>query len=526
MENMDFRRSSRQAWSTIRKLGAAKQPTQSIPQTTPNQIAQTLKKNSSPNIPKHTKSKVKVQLQELLETCTATSRITNPVSAAEVSAAIKTTKTSKAPGTDKILPEFLKHLGPLSVGWLANLFSVIILKCKLPKPWKTARVVALLKPGKKADDPASYRPISLLCTTYKLFERELLARMTPAVELHLPIEQAGFRPNRSCCDQVLALTSHIEAGFQQKLKSVAVFIDLSSAFDTVWKQGLLFKLTKIFKCRHTYRLFDSILSNRVFQVGLNGIYNKRKILNNGVPQGSVLAPTLFNIYVSDIPKIPGRCFMYADDVAITAQAIKLTAASALAQDAVSEFERYFCKWGLRPNPSKTVNCCFHLNNRQANEKAKITFCNEPVKHDSNPVYLGVTLDRSLTFHAHLQKVKKKVSTRCGLIRKLAATTWGCKADALRTSTLALVHSVAEYCAPVWAGSHHTELVDVEINSALRTISGTVRPTNTEWLPVISNIFPSDLRRELTIGKEYDKIINMPNLPITSDLEATRNKNCA
>lgn len=211
--------------------------------------------------------------------------------------------------------------------------------------------------------------------------------------------------------------------------------------------------------------------------------------------------------------------MYADDVAITAQATTLNKASVTVQDTIKKFERYFYNWGLKPNPKKTVSCCFHLNNQQAHESVSLNFCGEPIKHDSNPVYLGVTLDRALTYKAHLQKVKKKVSSRCNLLRKLAATTWGCKADTLRTSTLALVHSAAEYCAPVWAGSHHTDLVDVEVNSALRNISGTVRPTNTKWLPVICNIFPSDLRRELIIRKEHDKISNMQHLPITQDLEA-------
>lgn len=86
---------------------------------------------------------------------------------------------------------------------------------------------------------------------YKLFQRLLLARLQPIVEKSLPLEQAGFRQNRNCCDQIMALTTHVENGFQQKSKLGAVFLDLSSAYDTVWTRGLLLKMAKIVRCKAT-----------------------------------------------------------------------------------------------------------------------------------------------------------------------------------------------------------------------------------------------------------------------------------
>lgn len=90
-------------------------------------------------------------------------------------------------------------------------------------------MVALLKPGKSADDPKSYRPISLLCHTYKLLERLLLKRLTSAIDSHLNPDQAGFRPGRSCCSQVLNLTQNIEDGFERGLVTGVVFVDLTAA---------------------------------------------------------------------------------------------------------------------------------------------------------------------------------------------------------------------------------------------------------------------------------------------------------
>jgi hypothetical protein len=113
---------------------------------------------------------------------------------------------------------------------------------------------------------------------------------------------------------------------------------------------------------------------------------------------------------------------------------------------------------------------------------RLTFCNKEIKHEDFPVYLGVKFDRSLTYKAHLTSTAAKVKTRVNLINRLAGTSWGSSADVLRTSTLSLVYSTAEYCAPAWAASRHTKLVDVQLNRPLRTISGTIKPTNTEVAP--------------------------------------------
>ena len=137
---------------------------------------------------------------------------------------------------------------------------------------------------------------------------------------------------------------------------------------------------------------------------------------------------------------------------------------------------YFRNWRLKPNPSKTeVNTC-HLNNREAHRKLNILFDGKALEHNPNPKYLGVTLDRTLTFKKHLDNTAKKINTRIDIIRKLAGTGWGANANTLRTATLALVYSTAEYCAPVWKNSAHTYKVDTRLNQAMRIISGTVKST--------------------------------------------------
>ncbi|KAJ8867205.1 hypothetical protein PR048_031000 [Dryococelus australis] len=135
------------------------------------------------------------------------------------------TKLGKAAGFDGMYPEFLVHSGPRTRSWLAELFTDMMQSNLLPKSFKLTKIVALLKPGKSADLPESYRPIALLSVT-----------LNQVIDRIVSPEQADFRNGRCCTDQVLTLTNFIEEGFQHKLKTGVVFVDLTATYDTVWKK--------------------------------------------------------------------------------------------------------------------------------------------------------------------------------------------------------------------------------------------------------------------------------------------------
>ena len=125
--------------------------------------------------------------------------------------------------------------------------------------------------------------------------------------------------------------------------------------------------------------------------------------------------------------------------------------------------------------------------KMSKEKPLLPFC-------SIPTYPGVKLDRSLTFRHHLVSLRKKLSSRVTLSRRLVGSGWGAGAKTLRIATLSLVYSTAEYCAPVWCRSAHTRLMDSVLNDAMRIVTGCLRPTPTDHLPVLSSIQPAELRR--------------------------------
>jgi hypothetical protein len=163
-------------------------------------------------------------------------------------------------------------------------FQRLLTTGKLPKLFKQAKIIAILKPGKDGTDASHYRPISLLSVVYKILERLILQRIQPLIDA-----------------AVMARTSHIEAGFERKLKTGTIFIDVTAAYDTVWRDGLMLKLMRVVSCSKISRLINNMLPIRYFQVFLGDTSSRWRRLKNGLPQGSVLAPILFNLHMSDIP---------------------------------------------------------------------------------------------------------------------------------------------------------------------------------------------------------------------------------
>jgi len=155
---------------------------------------------------------------------------------------------------------------------------------------------------------------------------------------------------------------------------------------------------------------------------------------------------------------------------------------------------HFCRqWRLKPSASKTISSVFHLHNTSAiTRELSVYLDGQHLRHKCYPTYLGVALDHTLSYREHLTKTASKLKNRNNLLMKLAGSTWGASANTLRSSALALCYSAAEYCASVWSGSAHTSQVDVQLNSTMHLISGTLRSTPLLWLPVLSNIEPPAL----------------------------------
>ena len=276
----------------------------------------------------------------------------------------------------------------------------------------------------------------------------------------------------------------------------AIFFDLTAAYDTVRHRGLTCKLLRLLPDNHMVKMIMELVRNRSFTLTTGDSKQSRlRRLKNGVPQGSVLGPLLFNIYTYDLPSMISRKFAYADDVALLHSSGNWKdLEGALIQD-MSTLSAYLQTWRLKLILTKTVTAAYiHLNNREAKCKLKVYNNDRLLPFCPTPTYLGVKLDRSLTFRHHLVALRKKLSSHVTLLRRLVGSGWGAGAKILSVVALSLVYLTPEYCTPVWCRSAHTCLIDSVLNDALRINTGCLRPTPTDHLPIFSDIQPPELRR--------------------------------
>ena len=250
------------------------------------------------------------------------------------------------------------------------------------------------------------------------------------------------------------------------------------------------------------KMIMELLRNQSFTLTTGDSKQSRlRCLKNGVPHGSVLAPLLFNIYTYDLPSMISRKFAYADDLALLRSSGNWKDLEATLSQDISTLSAYLQTWRLKLSHTKTVTAAFHLNNREAKRELKVYNNGRLLPFCPTPTYLGVKLDRSLTFRHHLVALHKKLSSRVTLLRRLVGLGKDAGAKTLRIATLSLVtqhlstvrqSGVTQYLSTV--RSAHTRLIDSVLNDALRIVTGCLHPTPTDHLPVLSGIQPAELCR--------------------------------
>ena len=270
-------------------------------------------------------------------------------------------------------------------------------------------------------NPKSYRPISLLCVLYKILERLIYTRIEPLINPLLPKVRAGFRRDKSTVDQVVLLNQNIEDSFETKKKAGAVFIDLTAAYDTVWHCGLTCKLLRLLPDKHMVTMIMELVRNRSFTL-ITGDSKQSRLrrLKNGVPQGSVLAPLLFNIYTYDLPSMISRKFAYADDLVLLHSFGNWKDWEGTLSQDMSTLSAYLQTWRLKLSYTKTVTAAFHLNNQEAKSELKV-YNNGRLTVLSNPYLPWGKIGQIAHVTSPFSGIAQKLSTQVTLLRRLVGS---------------------------------------------------------------------------------------------------------
>ena len=248
--------------------------------------------------------------------------------------------------------------------WLRGLLSSCFRQLKIPTVRRRALVVAIPKPSKPVEDPHSYRSISLLCVPYKILERLIYNCVEPILDPSLPKKQAGFRHGKTTVDQFVLLTQNIEDSFEAKKNTGAVFVDMTAAHDTVWHRGLTCNLLRLLPDKHMVRMIMELVRNRSFTLTTGDSKPSRlQRLKNSVPQRSVLAPLIFNIYIYDLPSITSKKYSYADDFAILYSCSDWKVLERTLSEDMTTLSAHLQTWQLKLSHAKTVTAAFHLQSR-------------------------------------------------------------------------------------------------------------------------------------------------------------------
>ena len=449
--------------------------------------------------------------------------MTLPITHNELESALQSLKPKQAPGPDGVTNELLIHLGPEAKKKLLQIYNASWKHGIVPQEWKKAILIPIHKPGKPKNSPSSYRPISLTSCLCKLLERILNSRLMWFMEKERKFndEQAGFRPCRSTEDQVTYLTQLIEEGFQAKKQTVVVWVDLEKAFDRVWTKGLLLKLLKTNITHKMYNWIKQYIHNRKAKVCLKGKYSRTASFKQGVPQGGVLSPSLFLIFLNDListtsPNV--KAVQYADDLALICSEDSLILAQKRLQTTLDRLDQWTTDWSMKVNATKTTYTVFSLSNKEQTVNLKLE--GQKLKQDKCPTYLGITFDPRLTWKHQIEKAQTKGIQRLSILKKLAGTQWGANADILKKTYKGYVRPTLEYGMSAWgstAPSNFQKIKKVQ-NQGLRLITGSLRSTPIAAMESVTGLQSLEQRRDTKILTQLSKFTSLKNHPMHSKVE--------
>lgn len=392
------------------------------------------------------------------------------VTPSEVKRVVLGLNPRKAPGYDLITGKILQELPRKGIIMLTMIINAVLRTGFYPGQWKMAKVIMILKPGKPEHELSSYRPISLLTIMSKVFEKLFLQRLQHRIyeDNLVPDHQFGFRSHHSTVEQVHRITKVIRNSLEERKYCSAVFLDVSQAFDRVWHPGLLYKLKNVFQPSQ-YRVLRSYLENRRFFVQVRNETSELVQINAGVPQGSVLGPVLYVLFTADLPTSDNvTTATFADDTAILATASDPACAANKVQQVLNNIETWLKKWKVRINEDKSTHVTFTMRPGMC---PNVTLYGRIIPQASEVKYLGIHLDRRLTWKRHIQMKRKQLNIKFRRMYWLLGRTSSLSTENKLLLYKSILKPVWTYGVQLWgtAANSNVEILQRFQSKTLRTI---------------------------------------------------------
>lgn len=347
----------------------------------------------------------------------------------------------KSHGPDEIHPSILKELcgNRLFTSAVTKLYKCCAKYGKIPETWKQAVVIPLFKKGSKLN-VNNYRPVSLTCILCKVYEKLLRKHILQHVSEQVSSSQHGFVQGKSCLSNLLetveAVANYLDSGRDADI----VYLDFCKAFDSVPHSRLLVKLQSFGITGNTLAIIKDFLSNRWMTIKVGDSYSERKRVVSGVPQGSVIGPLLFVLFINDLPdSVKSFARLYADDLKLVGDANS----SEILENDLKSLSIWESDWGMNFNPEK----CSVIHIGKDNPRKDYYFNGNVLNTVENEKDLGVLLTESFTWNEQIQEcIGKAKQMTSWILRNILSRD----ADVLLPIYKSLIRPHLEYCVQVWA----------------------------------------------------------------------------
>ena len=379
----------------------------------------------------------------------------NPIESSECLEIIKGLKNSRTT-LDHIPVTIFKRFIKFYISPLIDIINLCLKNGIFPNHLKLAKIIPIFKKGEKSD-PNNYRPIAVLSYISKIFEKCIHRRILNFLDKFniLSPNQFGFRPRISTADALLKFIDFQYNVLNDKKYSCNIFIDFRKAFDTVDHSILLRKLDAYGVRGSAHKLLTNYLSNRRHYVSIENTSSNEHTTNMGIPQGSILGPLLFLIYINDLPNVSKEfnTILFADYTTLSFKSNDLNSLIRHCNVELSKFFIWSCANKLSVNTDKT---CFNLisNLTALPYVPEIKLNNQILKRQNIITFLGVKIDEKLKFNSHITYVSSKISRSIGILNKLKAYV---PKGVLRNLYFSFIYPYISYCIIIWGATFQTHL---------------------------------------------------------------------